>query len=303
MRKKNLSKFTFKRWLKKEKSKIFWKNKDKQIFKKRNKKLKINIKFNKLYLYYWVSIFLLSSLLFLIFWNTFKVQNIEIIRTDEISNLNIAYNTLDNFRNKSIFLIEENEIKDKLKEYQKNLNSIDINKDFPNTIKIKIWSTAPLFNTIINQKNYIITSNWTLVNSAHSDKLLNLQIKWKTNNNSFLIPDYKIIIPEINVKKITNIYKEIKENLLWVKINFLSYYPTEREVHFSINEGTSIIFDLTKDENKQIKNLIVFNSEHFLLIEKSLIYIDLRIENKIFYCEKENELKCKLNLEYLYKKD
>ncbi len=304
MRKKNLSNFTFKRKVKKEKSKMFWSNKSKNVFRKRKKKIKINIKFNKLYLYYFILIFLVSGLLFLTLWKTFKVQNIEIIRSDEISNLNIAYNTLESIRNKSIFFVKEKEIVEKLKKYQKNLNKVEVNKDLPNTIKIKIWSTNPLFNTIIDNKKYIITSNWTLVNSEHSENLINLQIKWKTkSNNSYIIPDYKTIISQNNVKKIANIYKEIKENLLWVKINFLSYYPIEREIHFSINEGTLLIFDLTKDEKKQIKNLIVFNSENSQKIKESLIYIDLRIDKKIFYCEKENEYKCKSNLEYLYKKD
>lgn len=302
MRKRNSRTFSFKKGKKYNNRLYDIKNKRKTFRRKKtNFKLRLNI--NILYIFYSFLLILTWSIAFLMLWSTFKIKDINVIPRDDISNRDIAYNYLDNIRGKSIFFIEETIIDKKLKEYQKNLNVIKVEKQFPNTIRIEIWSYESVFNTIINKKNYIITSNWTLVNSEHSDKLINLQIKWNIpTSSSLLIPDYKNIIPEENVNKITGAYNEIKENLIWIKINYLSYYPIEREIHFSVNNETLLIFDLTKDLKRQIKNLIIFNTNHFKLIKDSLVYIDLRIDKKIFYCDKENEYKCNLNLEVIYKR-
>lgn len=304
MRKKYINNFLLKRNIKRNWIKLFKQDTVRKKFKRKNKNFKINIKINKTYIFSLLIIISISLIYFLFIWQTFKIVSIEITRKDNISNINIAYNSLESIRNKYLFSIDEDFIIDKLEKYQNNLQFIKINKKFPDKIKIEIWSYKPLFNTVVNNNNYIITSNWTLVPSQHSENLINLQLIWEIQEEkSFTIPDYKKIIKETNINKIISIYKKITENLIWIKINYISYYQIEREVHFSINNNLLLIFDLTQDLKKQVKNFIVFNTNNLKLIKDNIIYIDLRIDNKIFYCEKDNEYKCNLNINSIYKKN
>jgi hypothetical protein len=80
------------------------------------------------------------------------------------------------------------------------------------------------------------------------------------------------------------------------------YFPTEREAHIDLKTGTKLIFDFMGDVDEQIKKLLIFHKEQFNLKEAKIIYIDLRIKNKIFFCSQEDEYKCILNLKntYLY---
>ena len=87
---------------------------------------------------------------------------------------------------------------------------------------------------------------------------------------------------------------------MWVKNIY--YFEKEREVHFDINNDTKLIFDINIDEvDEQMKKLIVFSKEHIDLAKENTInYIDLRIPNKIYYCETEFVWSCKKSLKLIY---
>jgi hypothetical protein len=78
------------------------------------------------------------------------------------------------------------------------------------------------------------------------------------------------------------------------------YFPIEREVHIDLKTGTKLIFDLMGEADEQIEKLLIFHKEQFNLKETKFIYIDLRIKNKIFFCNQEDEYKCILNLKNTY---
>jgi hypothetical protein len=73
--------------------------------------------------------------------------------------MTIAYKSIESIRSKHILFIKKENILKLLKNYQKNIKSARINLDFPKTLKINILSFDSLFNTKINNKNYIITEN------------------------------------------------------------------------------------------------------------------------------------------------
>jgi hypothetical protein len=73
-----------------------------------------------------------------------------------------------------------------------------------------------------------------------------------------------------------------------LKIKNIYYFVKEREVHFDVNNDIKLIFDINVEPDEQLTKLIVFNKEHLSLLKITTInYIDLRIPNKIFYCENE----------------
>jgi hypothetical protein len=53
---------------------------------------------------------------------------------------------------------------------------------------------------------------------------------------------------------------------------------------------------------EQIEKIVIFNKEYLDINNETIIYIDLRIKNKVFYCLNENEVQCNLNLKSIYSK-
>ena len=73
-----------------------------------------------------------------------------------------------------------------------------------------------------------------------------------------------------------------------IEIASILYYEKEREVHITIDHNTILVFDLHADVKPQIEKIAIFNKEHWDLSDEGIIYIDLRIKNKVFYCKRED---------------
>jgi len=56
-------------------------------------------------------------------------------------------------------MIDTIEMKSKILDYQKNVSDINISKIYPNKIEIDITSYPIIFETLIGEKKYFITSN------------------------------------------------------------------------------------------------------------------------------------------------
>jgi len=302
-----INKFKTKKRRKNIKNKLLLNKIEQTSFIKKRKTIKFNnINFKKLnlfwknhfYNYLLILFILISLIIFFIFWSTFKIKFIEIIKQDNITNMSIAYNATDKYRNVSIFNIKENEILKRLKEYQQNIKKIDIRIKLPNTLKINISSYKWLFNTKINEKNYIITENGTLVPSNYSDSLKELVLVQKFDKNKFI--DYKKILDPTFINNIKLIVDSIKENIIKINISEIKYYITEREVHLKTDKKTILIFNLNSNIKEQIEKIAILNKEHININKNSIVYIDLRVKNKVFYCTTEKEYQCYQNLKSIY---
>ena len=194
--------------------------------------------------------------------------------------------------------IKETDILKRLKDYQHNIKDIEIDMVLPDTLKININSYEPIFNTIINDKSYVITENWTLVPQIHSEKLKELKIIKDFDKNIFI--DYKKILDTEFLTNISLIVNVLKENLIEINISELKYFLTERELHIKTDKDTTLIFNLDSDIKEQIEKVSIFNKEHINIEKSSIIYIDLRIKNKVFYCTNENEYQCIKNIKSVY---
>lgn len=256
---------------------------------------------NKNNYYIWFSLILFFLLIYVIAWPIFKVKNIEIIKQDNITNMLIAYKAVENFRWDSIFNIEKKEVLNRLKDYQHNIRDIKTNITLPNTIRIIIDSHKWIFNTTVNDKSFIITENGTFIPSSFSEELDKLKLITKWLNNKFI--DYKRILDSKYINKIYKIKNSIEENLISIQLEELTYYITERELHIETTNNTTFIFDLNVEPNEQIEKISIFNKEHLNIEKNSIMYIDLRIKNKVFYCTTENEYQCIQNIKSIYSKE
>ncbi len=297
--------------IKKDKNKEFLKNlKSKKRSKKRNSfKISFKLKsrfnfFKKSHIpYFFISLCLIIFVSIWIFISPiFKLKYIEIIKKDSLTDMNIAYKSIESLRWKSIFDINKKDILEKLKSYQENIKDIKVKTIFPRTLYIEIESYKELFNIKIEDKNYLVLENGSFVAKNKHKNLDTLYIEewfWK---NKFL--DFKKVFDGTYMKKIVKAKKLLKENILSTDITLLIFYNTERELHIEINNLTRIILSLDNDISidEQIKKLAIFNKDYKNINKKDLIYIDLRIKNKIFFCEKEKQFQCYKNLREIYPK-
>ena len=244
---------------------------------------------------------LIWTTIFLLFWPYFKIKNINIIKEDEITNINIAYKWIDYLRWKSIFSIDKKDILEKLTSYQQNIKYIEVKTILPNTLKITIRSYNWIFNTNTdwNSKNYIIVENWTLIPSTVNKELKTIKIINNTNENINNFLDYRKIYEEKYIKNIEYLVNKLEENIIDLKILDLNYYIIERELHIKI-QNNLLIYSLNNYLDEQIEKTVIFNKEHHKLKNEWIYYTDLRIPFKIFYCPTDEEYKCIQNIKSLY---
>ncbi len=233
----------------------------------------------------------------------FKISPSKVIieRLDTITDINIAYKSIENVYWNSIFLIDQKNIKNSMTWMQKNIKSIEITRLFPNWLKIIVESYKPEFSTKFSwiDKSYIITSNWVLIYEKNINKILyNLEI----NDNNLIESgffDYKEWVSTDTMKKIIftrDLFKSTFSNKnIWKFI----YFKLENELHITLDSGIILIFELNEDIHKQVALLRFYNDTNKDILNTwGIFYIDSRIIWKIFSCKDKNL--CRKNLVKIY---
>jgi hemerythrin-like domain-containing protein len=72
----------------------------------------------------------------------------------------------------------------------------------------------------------------------------------------------------------------------YIKLTNIKYYIDLKEAHIMSEDNILFIFDLSENIHNQINKIMIIKTEQKEIIENKPIYIDLRINDKIFYCEK-----------------
>jgi len=288
---------------KKKKKGTFSKKKKKLERNKNTLQLKIDFKGRNLKkLIFILSILLLILIVLVIKWPFFKVKNINIIRLDENINLRLIERKIDEYKWKILFNVNKDEIKNLITETEQNIKDIDIVKIPPSTINIRLSSYEIIFKTNFNSNNYLITQNWVFVpKNVTSNDISKITIKDTDIQN---YPNYRKVLESENLKTIKYLENKLKDNIVNLKIEDIIYYKISKEVHFIINNKTRIIFDLEETDfwnsDEKLKQIFVFSKEKIDITKPWIIYIDNRVESKIFYCP-ETEIKtCINNINYIY---
>ncbi|MBP8017006.1 FtsQ-type POTRA domain-containing protein, partial [Candidatus Gracilibacteria bacterium] len=202
-----------------KKRKIFCFIKNKKFFSNFTVTVGDNVK-NYRYYYLAIGLVLFSLSFYIIFISPyFRISPSKVIieRLDTITDINIAYKSVENFYGQSIFLIDKNDIKKTISGLQKNIKKVEVSRLFPSGLKIIIESYSPQFITNFKgiDKNYIITSNGVLIYEKNLDKTLyNLEIVDINLLESGFF-DYKEGIDEDSIKKIIfarDLFKDMFSN-------------------------------------------------------------------------------------------
>lgn len=124
-----------------------------------------------------IGTFLLVSSSYILFFSPyFRISPSKVIieRLDPITDINIAYKSIEDIYSTSIFSVESGDVLSKLTSLQKNIKHVEISRLFPNGLKIIIESYKPQFFVRFpgTEKTYAITSNGILVYQKMNDSSL-----------------------------------------------------------------------------------------------------------------------------------
>lgn len=221
-----------------------------------------------------VGVFLLLACTYILFVSPyFRIAPSKVLieRTDSITDINIAYKSIEKIYGQSLFFMSEQEIAAMLVGMQKNIKTVDITRLYPNGLKIILQSYQPQFVTSFpsndtheSTKKYIITSNGILIYEKNPPKkLLPIDIV----DPAFVeigFFDYKEGIPDSYVKRILFARDSFLDKFTGTNISRLSYFRVERELHIALESGVRIIIDLsdTQDITRQIIALRFYADQH-----------------------------------------
>lgn len=262
-----------------------------------------NIKLYK-YLITWIWVLLIILCSYIIVVSPyFRISPSKLIieRLDTITDVNIAYKSIEDVYWQSIFLIDKNELKKSLLNYQKNIKNTSIIRLFPNWLKIIIESYSPQFFTQFAgiDKKYIVTSNWVLIYEKNIDKILyNLEIVDSNLIEAWFF-DYKEWVPEKSMNQIIYTRDLFKQIFTWRNISKFVYFKLENELHINLETWTKIIVELWDNIQSELAMLKYYNDNNSdILSSWNISYVDVRIPNKIYACKEKTN--CTKNLARIY---
>lgn len=121
--------------------------------------------------------FILLASFYIIFLSPYfriAASRVIIERTDGLSDVNIAYRSVENIYGSSIFFIDKEAITKQVLTFQKNIKDVEISRLYPNGLKIVLHSFKPQFiaNLNIPNKSYVISSNGVLIYQKTPDPKL-----------------------------------------------------------------------------------------------------------------------------------
>ncbi len=266
----------------------------------------------------YIGIFLILACTYIVLYSPYFLispSKILIEWLDEGIDISIAYRSVEDLYGENIFFLDEKKIANSLKNYQKNISLIRIDRLYPNNIKILLSWYPVIFDVKIagmESKQWGMTENGILIPKNHLEKLPKYNLFYIDQGiNEDILLEYREIMEESKaqiIKKTLEIFEQTWPDLILEKIIYLW---RENELHLILKNGTRILFtlqDFTKKTGEvatykhlrtQLLSLRVFiEKQKSNILWGKYIYIDTRISGKIFTCS-EKEV-CSKNIMMIY---
>jgi hypothetical protein len=186
-----------------------------------------------------ISSFLVIGSCYVLFFSPyFRISPSKVIieRLDSITDINIAYRSIEDVYGASIFSIETNTIIEKLTNLQKNIKHAEISRLFPNGLKIIIQSYKPEFFVRFptSEKSYILTENGILVyQKTNESNLYSLDLV-DPNFTEMSFIDYKEGVSVEFMAFILRARDFFKSTFANMNISKFTYFKSEREIHVAL---------------------------------------------------------------------
>lgn len=200
---------------------------------------------------------------------------------------------LDVFPRNNFILISKKKVQGVLLDEFKKIRSVAVEKKFPDTINIKIEERDALIIWCTKGPCYIIDEGGFAYAGADFDsdelkennlvKLVDISAKPVTIGEQVLDEEY--------VKFIFSVREAFQENLsLDVSNEYVTKYRISGEVEVKTGEGWDIYLNSQLPLEKSVRTIKAFlEKEIDEEARKRLEYLDLRVENKVFYKIRDKE--------------
>lgn len=244
------------------------------------------------FVYGLLSLLLTSGIVYILFLSHFFiVQDVIIVgnknirtydirqKIDLFSQSKIAYL----FPRRSFFLFPMQSLEAELFESFIHIESVHLQKQFPNIIRVVIVEKEPVIIWSTQQSYYLVDLLGRITGKTDENEIpqINLPVVIDESNRS-VDPRDKVASPELVT--FTKHMNELISEKTFLKISQIRMPSAiASEVHFITTEGTRIMFDPSNNVEDQIDVLNDLLNQEIKDKRKKIEYIDLRIKNWAYY--------------------
>jgi cell division septal protein FtsQ len=211
-----------------------------------------------------------------------STQDIKKIVTDNLPKNIFKFGPIDIY-SKSIFFINSEKIDKTVLADFPIIESVEMDKNFPQTLIIKISERKPIALYCSNDgKCFLIDQNGIIFEPASTDKPY-LIVRQNLNSDKSIFTGENVINQKI-IGTIEKIKKDLKDNFN-IDVNE-AMISTPIRLNIKTSENWQIYFDTGDDSNidTQITKLnLLLNGDINSDLRKKLKYIDLRFTNRAYY--------------------
>ena len=192
-----------------------------------------------------------------IFINLFQIKKIE-IKNNKILSKDDILNEIKPIFGKSLFLFNSDELFDLISRVD-FIDSAEIKKIYPSTLKITIKEKNPVAILLIDKKKYLVSSSGEQINFIDNNKFNDLPVIFGTD-----------------IKKFQILYKTLETiNFSIDEINSFYFFKIGR---WDIKLNSGVLIRLPQNKYREsLENFIKVNSE----IKNKYKIFDYRIENQL----------------------
>jgi cell division protein FtsQ len=158
------------------------------------------------------------------------------------------------------------------------VKSFQIIRKFPNTINIEIVEKSPIFVWQILDRKYLVDENG-YVWANYEDKYASLPVVVDTKNVPVQLGN-KIVSPSF-VIFVQDLYGNL-EGTTGAKVVKVEVLDIVNDLKVTSSDGWYVYFDATRTAKNQLTSLVRV-LEEVRNKKRGLEYVDLRIDNRIFY--------------------
>lgn len=173
-------------------------------------------------------------------------------------------------------------------ELDKHIDSVTVSKKFPNTVVVAITEFNPQVVYAREGSFYLLNEQGRVVDIVSENTRGDLPLVLGTSTDEAFLPgddsENERIISESATKFMSALSKEFPKFFPDFTLTEFTFEPESIELHAHTSLGWYILFDPTVDLNVQLSNLSrVYNEKISNGERKSLEYIDVRLENYVYY--------------------
>lgn len=265
---------------------------------KKNKKYKNNkIKFFlKKFIFYSLSLGFLVLVVWMLFFSDFmKVQNVNIynemldsVKMKQLVEGELSKKFFNYFPRNNLILVSKNNIESLLKKEFKLISLIEVKKEFPNTISVKVTERKKVFIWCDRNNECLLVDesgkSFYKLNNVEKDFFKKDMVMITDKSNKQAVLNEKIVSQDVALF-CQQIIRGI-ETVLKIKMRKEMSMPSSisEEITLMTEEGWGIHFNTSQSIKEETEILRKILEEEFIKEKRGeLEYIDLRLKGKVIY--------------------